>query len=399
MIATISSYLTLFRIKSIMQQIRLPWSSCAVFGAIVGACTPIKVLIPILCVVLTLNIFLLRSNLNFTKSTSFLSCILITASNNYYQTQKIETFYHNYNQQQLTVMGEIIDLDSLVLNPSRRAIKIAAHQIAPTVLHCPTPITITVWAHNANQLQLHDQVLLTNLEVPKLLNPTLITSSLRTQSAQLKLTKHSTYKIMSRPSYHKFNPAKFSVLNLMQQRLYNLKYILLSKLKLKLSPTNFNLLATIFLGYKQAGSARDAQLIRDQFQIWGLAHFLARAGLHMIMIALLIKLLLLTLQVPVRFSSPIIICLVLIYHQLSWPSISFLRALYMVLCYESCKLLNLQIDGLHLLNLILLSALLSNSAQIFCLDFQLSFALTYALVLAFRPNQYRNIAPNHPAPV
>ena len=173
----------------------------------------------------------------------------------------------------------------------------------------------------------------------------------------------------------------------------------MSQLKFKLAPTTFNLLATVFLGHKRAGTPSETQQIRDQFQVWGLAHFLARAGLHMIIIALLIKLLLLALQVPARLTSPAIMVIALLYHQLSWPSVSFLRALYMVILYESCKLFNLQIDGLHLLNLIFISALIMNPAQIFFLDFQLSFALTYALVLAFRQNQYQIIAPHIPTSI
>jgi ComEC/Rec2-related protein len=396
MIATIFSHLTLFNLKNIMQQIRLPWSSYAVFGAIIGACAPIKTLMLTLCIALILTIFLFKQKFKFINIASFLACVIIAAGSSYYQTQKIACFYEHYAQQKLTISGEIIDLDSLVLNPSKRVIKILVHQIAPD---SQAPTTVTIWANNTNQLQLHDLVLLTNLETPNWPTQTLFTTCLRADSVQLKLTKNSTYKILSRPKYNQSNYLNFSALNLIQQKIYTLKYLLLSKLKLKLTPTGFNLLATIFLGHKKAGNPQDTQLIRDQFQVWGLAHFLARAGLHMIMIALLIKLLLLLLQVPVRLSSPIIIALVLIYHQLSWPSVSFLRALHMVIIYETCKLLNLQIDGLHLLNLILIGTLLSNPVQILFLDFQLSFALTYALVLAFRQNQYRNIAPNTICPV
>lgn len=399
MIATIYSHLTLFHIKNIMQQIRLPWSSYAVLGVIVGACTPSDAPILTMCISLILTIFLFRQNFKLINSACFLTCMIIAASNNYYQTQKITSFYEHYGQQKLTISGEIIDLDSLVLNPSKRAIKILVHQIAPVIKNYRVPKTITIWANSTNQLQLHDEVLLTNLETPNLLTPTLLTACLRADSIQLKLTKNSTYKILSRPKYNQANCLNFSKFNLIQQKIYTLKHSLLSKLKLKLAPTSFSLLATIFLGHKKASTPEDMQLIRDQFQIWGLAHFLARAGLHMIMIALLIKLCLLLLQIPIRLSSPIIICLVLVYYQLSWSSVSFLRALSMVIIYETCKLLNLQIDGLHLLNLILIGTLLSNPVQIFFLDFQLSFALTYALVLAFRQNQYRNIAPSTICPV
>ncbi len=377
-----------------MQQIRLPWSCYAVFGAIVGAWIPVLTPNIALCTLSMFTVFLFKQNFKSTNSVSFLVGMLIIASNNYHQTQKIENFYHNYAQQKITISGEIIDIDSLVLNPNKRAIKLLVHQIAHITQSSPTPKIITLWASNTNQLQLHDLVLLTNLETPGLITPALITSSLRAESIQLKLTKNSTYKILARPNYIKFNPLKISVLSLIQQKIYTIKHQLLSKLKLKLTPTSFSLLATIFLGHKKAGGSQNTQLIRDKFQVWGLAHFLARAGLHMIMIALLIKLLLLALQVPIRFSSPVIILLIMVYHQLSWPSVSFLRALYMVISYETCKLLNLQIDGLHLLNLILIGALLSNPVQIFFLDFQLSFTLTYALVLAFRQNQYRSIAPN-----
>lgn len=377
-----------------MQQIRLPWSCYAAFGAIIGACISIFTPNMALCTLLMFAIFLFKQNFKSINNLSFLVGVLIVAGNNYYQTQKIENFYHNYVQQKLTVLGEIIDVDSLVLNPSKRAIKIRIHQIAPVTQNNKLPEIITIWASNTNQLQLHDLVLLTNLETPSSITPVLISSCLRAESVQLKLTKNSAYKILSRPKYIKPNPLNSSAPSLIRQKIYTIKHQLLSKLKLKLTPTSFSLLATIFLGHKKAGDPQNTQLIRDKFQVWGLAHFLARAGLHMIMIALLIKLLLLALQIPVKFSSPVIILLIMVYHLLSWPSVSFLRALYMVISYETCKLLNLQVDSLHLLNLILIGALLSNPVQIFFLDFQLSFTLTYALVLAFRQNQYRSIAPN-----
>lgn len=390
-----TSHWYIFKLKKLIQQIRLPWSSYAALGTILGAYISNMPLVTNLGLLFLLTIIIvnkkniLNQNVNLISTAVFTSCMLITAGTNHYQTQKLFKFYENYAHQRFTLYGEIVAIDSLALNPKQRCVKILVNQIAPIVSSSLLPKFVTLWVSNTNQLQLYDQILISNLEIPRNNNLTTLKKNLLEQAAQVRLSSDSNYKILTKlPNKLTYN----TVINFVFQKIYKFKHQFLLKLKFKLSPATFSLLTTIFLGHKKAGIHADTQQMRNQFQVWGLAHFLARAGLHMIIIALLIKLLLLGLQIPTRLNSPTIILLILLYHQLSWPSISFLRALYMVTLYEFCKFNNWQLDGLHLLNLILVGALLINPVQIFSLDFQLSFALTYALVLAFRQNQYQIIA-------
>ncbi|HLB41025.1 MAG TPA: ComEC/Rec2 family competence protein, partial [Candidatus Babeliales bacterium] len=175
--------------------------------------------------------------------------------------------------------------------------------------------------------------------------------------------------------------------------LTNFKNRLITKLKSKLTPATFSLLSTVFLGYKLASPPLLQQQLTQQFQRWGLAHFLARAGLHLILLAFLLQASLLLLLRSRAGQQCGFLVAVSIYALLSWDSLSFERAWLLVSLVAICQLGNWQYDRLHLLNLITSAILLWNPVQLFFLDFQLSFALTYALVLVFRQNRYQIIAP------
>ena len=146
----------------------------------------------------------------------------------------------------------------------------------------------------------------------------------------------------------------------------------------KLSPTTFTLFASIFWGKKEL-DAYYMNPIKEQFKIWGILHYLARSGLHVLLFVILWAWLLAWLPLPFAIKQIILTLLIMSYHLLSWPSVSFMRSLVMFLCYKACCIYNLQINVLHLLALTCMGILLINPFQLFFLDFQLSFGLTFAL--------------------
>lgn len=145
-----------------------------------------------------------------------------------------------------------------------------------------------------------------------------------------------------------------------------------------LSPHTFTLFGSIFWGKKEL-DAQEMDPIKDQFKVWGIMHYLARSGLHVLLFVMLWAWLFALLPLPF-FLKQLLMGMVMIgYHLLSWPSISFIRSLAMFLLYKICLIRNLQINVLHLLALTCVSVLLINPHQLFFLDFQLSFGLTFAL--------------------
>lgn len=169
--------------------------------------------------------------------------------------------------------------------------------------------------------------------------------------------------------------------------LHKVKNYIFIEIKSKTKPESFALFSSIFLGNTKNCDQKAMNEYRDLFQLWGLSHYLARAGLHMLIIIFLWSTLTSILRINFHLQQSILLTLIIIYYFLSWASIPFLRSLSMFILYKVCVLLNLQINSLHLLNIACFLMLALSPFQLFSLDFQLSFGLTYALILLSNSKQ------------
>jgi len=151
-----------------------------------------------------------------------------------------------------------------------------------------------------------------------------------------------------------------------------------TELSQKIDPKTFALFATIFFGNR---AAVKNELVAEQklFAKWGIVHFLARSGLHVLILILLWSWILSLLSCSHASRLLLLTGFVFLYGLLSWSSISFIRALLMFFCYQVCIVARLPIQTLHLLSLVALLVLALNPVHIFFLDFQLSFGLTFLL--------------------
>jgi len=174
--------------------------------------------------------------------------------------------------------------------------------------------------------------------------------------------------------------------------LNNLRKNLLYSIKRKLSKTTYPLFSSIFLGHKSSVK-KQMEKSKDRFKVWGISHYLARSGLHLIIFILLWNFLFSFIPLPFRHKQLILLLLSCIYFVLSWTSISFLRAFYTFVLYRACLLLSVPANFLHLLTLVCLTTLIINPMQLFFLDFQLSFGLTFALVLLNHIQPRKGLAP------
>jgi ComEC/Rec2-related protein len=161
--------------------------------------------------------------------------------------------------------------------------------------------------------------------------------------------------------------------------IHNLKISGTHRATQALEPATKSLYASLFLGNKTyVHSCYES--IKEQFKRWGLSHYLARSGLHLVLIVALWVYFFRIIPIPYIYKEFCIALLVLIYAVLSWSSISFIRALSTFFLCKICSgLWHHYYHNLHLLTVTAFYLLIQNPLHIFYLDFQLSFGITFAL--------------------
>lgn len=147
-------------------------------------------------------------------------------------------------------------------------------------------------------------------------------------------------------------------------------------LKEKLSYTSYALFCPLFLGLKLGNVSCT---FKKHCVFWGIAHYLARSGLHVVLILAAWQFILRFFPFHFFVKQFFLLVLLLLYQVLTSTSISFSRALITFILYKVCLFRGLSYKTLHVVTLTTLMILLYNPLQIFFIDFQLSFALTIAL--------------------
>jgi len=148
-----------------------------------------------------------------------------------------------------------------------------------------------------------------------------------------------------------------------------------------------DIISHIFLGYKAA-----SEQIREQFAHWGVSHMLARSGLHLITFTACGMLIFQYAPCYFLYKELLVFFITLLYALLSWPSVSFFRAMLMLSGYYFCRTLHLRYHAHHWCILSALLLLCYNPFHLFFIDFQLSVTLTFALCWRF---QHRLAANSH----
>lgn len=140
-----------------------------------------------------------------------------------------------------------------------------------------------------------------------------------------------------------------------------------------------NMVKSIFIGQSQALTSET----RSLFEQWGISHYLARSGLHLVLLATLIIFLLQACHLPIFITRGVALVLSVLYHLVTTPSTSFLRAFMMNMSIGAALFLGTTPTVLHLFSVVTLATILTNPFTIFNLDFQLSFGISGALIFMF----------------
>lgn len=153
---------------------------------------------------------------------------------------------------------------------------------------------------------------------------------------------------------------------------------LIDKLKNKMNPENFALFSSLFLG-APIDNSEEMTYMRKNFNHWGIAHYLARSGLHVLIMLLIWQSMMRFLPIGLGYKNILLLIILFLCSALSWSSISFTRAILSYTLARFFFLTGFQTHGLQLISLTSLLVLAYNPFHLFFLNFQLSFALAFAL--------------------
>lgn len=289
------------------------------------------------------------------------------------QNQKSENFnlLKKIENQKIDVIATVTNKENINSSNIKEKIRLKVKQLKKNKLFEPAKFNLLCYSCISTNIIPGQRVQIKNIEIKKtetekksnpfkyfLLKNGILSSF---------FAKRLNYKIIAK----NINPIK--------QYLYKIRKKIAQKIRYKLSSQTFPYFSSIFLGNKKETISSQQKNI---FNIWGISHYLARSGLHIVIFIIIWQLILNLVPLPIKTKTLLLIVISLIYLALSWASLSFMRAFFIFILYQLSKLLNKQANFLHLLTLICLLILIKNPIQLFSLDFQLTFALTFALSIS-----------------
>ncbi len=149
-------------------------------------------------------------------------------------------------------------------------------------------------------------------------------------------------------------------------------------LKNKMKSDNFFLFSSLFLGAPVEKTV-EMDFLKQRFAEWGISHYLARSGLHVVIMLLLWQAVMRMIPLGIILKNIILLCIVGICTALSWSSVSFTRAIISYGITRFCLFGKVQVLALNTVALACIFVLCINPFHLFFLNFQLSFLLALAL--------------------
>jgi len=168
------------------------------------------------------------------------------------------------------------------------------------------------------------------------------------------------------------------------------------QMRSKMSRTAFSFFSSFFLG-NRTSDKKENDILKQDCKLWGISHYLARSGLHLVVFILIWQYLLRFIPLSFIIKQLILLLLIFIYYLFSWNSISFIRALMTFIFYKSYELTNTLSHTIHIITLATLATLAYNPFYLFFLDFQLSYSITFflALIRHLHTIELRRATQNH----
>ena len=284
----------------------------------------------------------------------------------YMQQQTQKNFLNLVASDTITLHGYISGIEK-IQNPRfsfRMIIETDQIQKQDTWHQCGE--TIALYIKDKPNLLVGDIIEISNVAFKQSSNSSFNTYLAKEKISATLFLENLEYTLIERPDF------SFS------RSLFYFKESLFATLRSKINHETFQLFSSIFLGNRTAVK-KQMDTTKEPFKIWGTSHYLARSGLHLVIFVIIWHFILSLLPLSYILKQLFLIMLILAYALLSWSSVSFERALLMVLIYKWCLLARSPSHYVHLVVLVTALVLCINPLQFFFLDFQLSFGLTFAL--------------------
>jgi hypothetical protein len=217
-----------------------------------------------------------------------------------------------------------------------------------------------------NDITVGDTITLSNVRCKKPSSESFQRYQIKEQIASTVFEDNPHYTIDNHPTWS------------LRRWVWNQKQRLLDGLATKLSPAGFRFFSSLFLG-NRACIKEELEETNEQFKIWGISHFLARSGLHLALFIFIWQAIFCIIPLPLIYKQLIISLFSCIYFVLTWTSAPFTRSFALFVLNKFCLFTKTPFHLLHYLTVVAFCFLLYCPLYLFFLDFQLSFALTFAL--------------------
>lgn len=278
-----------------------------------------------------------------------------------------ENFYSSIANQKISLQATVENIEAID-NPRfnyRVSLCLSAINTQKDFQSC-NQNSIVLYVKHVDDLHTGDLIQINNVAFKKAGNESFNTYLLKEGYVASLFLEKFEYTVISRPAWS------------INKSISDLKEHALSEVAYKMDRQAFKLYSSLFLGNRTVVK-KEMENTKESFKAWGISHYLARSGLHLVIFVLIWHFILGLIPISYFAKQCFIIFLILIYATLSWSSVSFERALLMFLLYKFCLAHKAPIYYIHLITLATLIILLFNPLELFFLDFQLSFGITFAL--------------------
>ncbi len=284
------------------------------------------------------------------------------------QLNKHEQFYSQTQNQYVDIIGTIIDISTNNHPAMKTSITLQISNIKKTSFKTWQPInkTISVYTSPHHKTCVGDVIILSKIQFKKPRDNSFNQYLIKQKIAATLFIGHLIYTLEHRPFWS------------LNHWIFNQKERLFKNIQQKMSSKTFIFFSSLFLGNRNTLKT-SVQSMNEQFKKWGISHLLARSGIHLTIFIFTWQAILCFIPFSFIAKQCILLILSIIYFIFSWPSVSFTRAFSIFVLYQLCNFSKRPAHFLHLLLLTCFLFLILNPIQLFFLDFQLSFSLTFAL--------------------
>jgi predicted membrane metal-binding protein len=322
----------------------------------------------IFALLLCISSFAYIKQIGFSKQMvlcSFFTCI--GAFLHQKEIRDYDNFYNFVTNKKITITGTVIDkYEVTVCNKKSTVTSLAIDLITTESCTQKSNKIMLLYDESNNTSCVGDIITFFNIRCKKPTNESFQHYQIKEQIIATLFENNLEYSI----DYHPIWSLRYYIWQQKKRILENVAHAL--------SPDTFRFFSSLFLGNRMCIKT-ELEKTNEQFKIWGISHFLARSGLHLALFVFIWQALFCLIPLSFRLKQLIITLLSCIYFILTWTSAPFTRSFALFLLNKVCFATKIPFHLLHYLTFVCFCFLLYCPLYLFFLDFQLSFALTFAL--------------------